>query len=512
MPKFQIHPLHQLHAGNEEILSELTVLVRDRQPERSRLVSTLITAGGAWPVPLASHFATALPDQCAIAVLDLGAPPVPDGSTAELMKRLKARGYSIIAYENGTSAWPIGLRCQALLWGASWIFDSAQPDFAQKFSDSLTRLLQETALRQADERNWKQEMKRLGLVGESQAMISVFQSAARAAALSDLTTLITGETGTGKELIARAIHQLDPKRRNGPFIAVNCSAINAGVAESEWFGHRRGAFTGAERDRSGLIRAAHKGVLFLDEIGEMELALQAKLLRVLQESRVLGVGEDREHSVDVRVIAATNRDLKASVQTGHFRADLFHRLNLLSLHLPSLRQRLTDLPALVEHFLEKHGTAASYRIGSDFLAALALVELPGNVRQLENVVRWAMANKCDEIPLNLSDLPRELLEQLAECSAARPAVPPSSANPCHSIATLTTDDTDDRPPTELQGCLTQLLRAQGWTLAQSLDCCEKILLESALQLTHGNQTQTAKLLGLTPRSVYNKVRHHHLPH
>ena len=197
-------------------------------------------------------------------------------------------------------------------------------------------------------------MKRLGSVGESQAMMAVFHTVLRVSPLSDMPVLITGETGTGKELLAHAIHQLDPKRCHGPFIALNCSALSPGLAESELFGHRRGAFTGADRERKGLIRAAEGGVLFLDEIGELDDALQAKLLRVLQENRVLGIGDDQEVAVNVRIIAATNRNLDAMVQQRTFRADLFHRLNVLAIHIPPLRERPADLKPLIEHFLEKH--------------------------------------------------------------------------------------------------------------------------------------------------------------
>ena len=175
------------------------------------------------------------------------------------------------------------------------------------------------------------------------AMTDVFRSIIRFSTLSDLPVLIVGETGTGKEGLARALHRLDPKRKEGPFVAVNCGAIAAPLAESEFFGHRRGAFTGADRDRKGLVRSAEGGVLFLDEIGELDAALQAKLLRVLQESRVLGVGEDRDIQVNVRVVAATNRDLDQMGQQSRFRADLFHRLNVLSIRVPPLSERADDL-------------------------------------------------------------------------------------------------------------------------------------------------------------------------
>jgi transcriptional regulator with PAS, ATPase and Fis domain len=308
--------------------------------------------------------------------------------------------------------------------------------------------------------------------------------------------------------MASAIYQLDPKRRHGPFIAVNCSAISSGIAESELFGHRRGSFTNAESDRRGLIRSANGGVLFLDEIGELELSLQAKLLRVLQEKQVLGVGEDRETAVNVRVIAATNRNLRELAQAGKFRADLFHRLNLLSIHIPPLRERPADLKPLVEHFLDKHRSLCHGRritAGPDYLAALAMAELPGNVRQLENIVCWAMANRSDETQLNLCDLPREILEQLVERRHELSTLSPSLTSEPEAGR-----ERDDPATPEPHGYLTRLLSVNGWKLSQSLEHCEKLLLESALCLAEGNQTQAAKLLGLTPRSVYNKVRKYRL--
>ena len=197
--------------------------------------------------------------------------------------------------------------------------------------DALAHILSAEAKKQEEAQQITSVMRDMGMVGSSTAMMHVFRSVIRFSTLSDLPVLIAGETGTGKEGLARALHRLDPKRRGGPFVAVNCGAIAASLAESEFFGHRRGAFTGADRDRKGLIRSAEGGVLFLDEIGELDAALQAKLLRVLQESRVLGVGEDRDIKVDVRVVAATNRDLDQMGQQSRFRADLFHRLNVLSI-------------------------------------------------------------------------------------------------------------------------------------------------------------------------------------
>jgi transcriptional regulator with GAF, ATPase, and Fis domain len=351
-------------------------------------------------------------------------------------------------------------------------------------------------------------MKQLGIVGESQAILSVFQTILRVSILSDLPILLTGETGTGKEVLAHAIHHLDLKRRNGPFVALNCGAISASLVESELFGHRRGAFSGADRDRKGLIRSAEGGVLFLDEIGELDDALQAKLLRVLQENRVLGVGEDHEVPVNVRVIAATNRDLDAMVQRRKFRADLFHRLNVLAIHIPPVRERLADLKPLIEHFLEKYRylrPAAALSVAPDFVHALTQVELPGNARQLENLVRRALVNKDDDTRLNLSDLPQEIWQQLSEqgnSSSAQPEV----ASTRKDIRT----PPPNTPQQDIPSYVMNLLDVNGWNLSRSLQYCERLLLEAALHLAHGNQSQTARLLGITPRSVYNKVHKHHL--
>jgi transcriptional regulator with GAF, ATPase, and Fis domain len=386
--------------------------------------------------------------------------------------------------------------------------DSTKAEFAGELQGLLEQLLQAEAERREEAKHVKHVMKQLGSVGESQAIMAVFQIVCRVSSLSDLPILITGETGTGKELLARAIHQLDLKRRQGPFVALNCSAISHGLAESELFGHRRGAFTGADRDRKGLIRAAEGGVLFLDEIGELDEALQAKLLRVLQENRVLGVGEDREVAVSVRMIAATNRDLEAMVQQGRFRADLFHRLHVLAIHIPPLRERPADLKPLIEHFLQQYRflrPTGPLSVDADFIAALTQVELPGNARQLENLVRWALVNKDDDTPLQLRDLPLDIWQQLSE-PRTRPRVQSGPGI-----------EKEDSQPATLQAAqqhipssIVSLLDLNGWSLSRSLEHCERLFVEAALHKAHGNQSAMARLLGITPRSVYNKLHKHQL--
>jgi transcriptional regulator with PAS, ATPase and Fis domain len=321
--------------------------------------------------------------------------------------------------------------------------------------------------------------------------------------------LITGETGTGKELIANAIHRLDNKRRGGPFIAANCSAISSELAESEFFGHRRGAFTGADNNRNGLFRAAEGGVLFLDEISELNESLQAKLLRVLQEKRVLGVGFDREVAIDVRVIAATNRSLEEMMEQGRFREDLYHRLNVLSVNIPPLRDRYEDLRPLIEHFLTKYQSLnqGGYpTANSDFVDALTHVQLSGNARQLENIVRSALLNKLDyDTPLNLSDLTPAVWQHLSDEVDLK-------INPKADVQSNDGSSDLQQSEADAQSYFLNILDLNGWDLTRSLECCERSLLQCALKFTQGNKSQTARMIGITPRSVYNKVQKYKLEH
>jgi two-component system response regulator PilR (NtrC family) len=229
------------------------------------------------------------------------------------------------------------------------------------------------------------------LVGKSPPIQRLFELLRRVAP-ARTSVLITGESGTGKELVARALHHLSP-RADKPFVAVNCGAIPDALMESELFGHVRGAFTGAHGDKIGLFAAADGGTLLLDEVGELSPQMQVKLLRVLQERRVKAVGDVNEVEVDVRVVAATNRDLDAEVERGGFRRDLFYRLNVIELPLSPLRARREDIPLLVEHFIKKHTAALGRTLGGiepDALAALVDYDFPGNVRELENLIERAV--------------------------------------------------------------------------------------------------------------------------
>jgi transcriptional regulator with GAF, ATPase, and Fis domain len=229
------------------------------------------------------------------------------------------------------------------------------------------------------------------LIGSSEAWRKVLKQIELVAS-SNVTVLITGESGTGKELVAKAIHAKGP-RRERPFIEVNCAAIAAELFESEFFGHTRGAFTGAHKDRTGRFGLAEGGTIFLDEVGEIPLSLQGKLLRVLQEGKYERVGEDSTRSVDVRVVAATNRDLEKEVQEGRFRQDLFYRLSVFPIHIQPLRDRLEDLPLLAEHFMRKLNWRdrdnLPVRLSEENVHALQNYHYPGNVRELENIIERA---------------------------------------------------------------------------------------------------------------------------
>ena len=398
---------HAINPSNPEPI----VLVWDAETSRAAAVGRVLSGCSAqphWLESAASVQQAEFSRRCSVALVALESAPTPESLHLEIIRTLKQKGFKIICYADHSQAWALGVQCQALLAGALRLLDAAEAGFSQDLRRFLAQLLATEARRVDEERQIIERMKALNVVGESPAMVSAFRWILRVSPLSDLPVLISGETGTGKELFARAIHQCDTKRCRGPFVAVNCSAISAGVAESEFFGHRRGAFTGAREDRKGWVRSAEGGVLLLDEIGELNEAMHAKLLRFLQESRVLGVGEDREVAVSVRIIAATNRDLSVMVEQGRFRADLFHRLNILSMRIPPLRERPEDLEPLVQHFLLKHRDVnpdLSPAVEWTFIEALRQVELRGNARQLENLVRFALVNKEDDSPLGLSDLP-----------------------------------------------------------------------------------------------------------
>lgn len=485
------------------------VVLWESQTSRMQLIERVVTDCGARPywVGQLSDIEKAARSSCCAAVVALGTYQTDDTLASKVVGSMKQAGLTVIAHEWGTQAWPVAMRCRALLAGASCVLDSEDAGFGQQLQRVLTSVLKQKTGERVDKEHCHALMKAFGIEGESHAIEEAFQQALRVANFSDLALLITGESGTGKELMACAIHQLDPKRRTGPFVAINCGALSLGLVESELFGHSRGAFTGADRDRKGLVRAADGGVLFLDEIGELGRDGQVKLLRVLQDRRVVAVGTDHEVSVDLRVIAATHRNLELMVQQGEFREDLFHRLNMLSVHLPPLRERVADLEPLISNFLAKYRSAATSKTSSidrDFIEALAQLDLPGNVRQLENIVRRALLNKVDDSPLNLSDLSPEIWRQLCETRPKSTEQPSLNSHMAPAPAHI--------PPSFPDGVATLWTQSnpKEWSLARVMGHCERVLVEEALRCAGGNHSQAARALGITPRTLYNKLKKHHL--
>jgi DNA-binding NtrC family response regulator len=313
----------------------------------------------------------------------------------------------------------------------------------------------------------RRKLKQLGatdFIGSSQVMRRVFaliEKVARAKA----SVAITGESGTGKEMVARSIHNLSP-RREKPFVAINCASIPATLMESEIFGHERGAFTGADQRRAGVFELAHGGTLFLDEVGEIPIELQAKLLRVLEESRLRRLGGKVELEVDVRVLCATNRDLKVEIRNARFREDLYFRLNVFQIGLPPLRERREDIPVLVQHFVEKFNGDSGKRVNGVHPGAMEALkghDWPGNIRELKNAVERAVI-LCDGELIQHEHLPPDL--------SARGGPDKGGLRFVHGL---------------------------------TLDMVEKEYILNSLQKNGGNKARTAEMLGVSEKTLYNKL-------
>jgi DNA-binding NtrC family response regulator len=436
-----------------------------------------------------------------VVVIGLSEKPAPGLPELSVIHEVSGTGSTVIAYGDGVHTWDLRARCLPLLAGVTRLIDAREESFSVDLAGAVRSLIEGICARNSEEREIRTAMDQLGIIGVSKSMLELFRTLLRFTLLSDLPTLITGETGTGKERFARALHQLDPKRSRGPFVPVNCGALTSTLAESELFGHRRGSFTGADRNRRGLIRAAQGGVLFLDEVGELPESIQTKLLRVLQEGQVLTVGEEREEPVDVRIVAATNRDLAQRIRQGVFRPDLLHRLNVLALHIPPLRQRREDIRPLVSHFVQRH--AASFgrscpQLTDEAVEALEKLELPGNVRQLENIIRQALANHNSMARLQLSDLPSEVWREVV----TEPNEQTSSPLPEPAVS--------QNLEVQIRRPFVRLIELTEGRLDHSLEFCERILITLVHERANGNQSEMARLLHITPRSVYNKLRRHRL--
>lgn len=329
-----------------------------------------------------------------------------------------------------------------------------------------------------ENRELKQEVDRnfsfAGLVSHNHVMKQIFETVRRLSTFTS-TVMITGESGTGKELLARAIHNHSP-RKGRAFVAINCGAIPETLIESELFGHKKGAFTDAVRDKRGLLEEASGGTLFLDEIGEMPTLLQVKLLRALQDKSIRPVGDERSIEIDTRIIAATNRNLEEDIRSGEFREDLFYRLNVVSINLPPLRERSEDIPILVDHFINKLALRLSLpkkKLTASALAKLNSYQWPGNVRELENYLERALVFSQSEA-IELQDLPVQIQN-------FSPKIASSALLTSHSLS-----------------------------IKEHSERLEIQLIKEALIRTNGNRTHAAKLLEISHRALLYKLKDYSL--
>ncbi len=376
--------------GETIMLTGSTVLVGDDEPFICQLFQDMLEPEGV--TVRAAHSGSAVlaaleAEEPDLVILDIRMPP-PDGM--EILKRLRSQGFDVpviilTALESST------VTIEAMQSGAyDYIAKPFDPDSIMRVIERALEYCHLTRRVHNLEQQSSEKDPRDTLVGRSTAMQEVYKLIGRVAS-SDATVLITGESGTGKEVVARLIHQSSP-RRDKPFVTVNCAALPETLLESELFGHEKGAFTGAMAQRKGRFERAAKGVIFLDEIGEMSASTQKKLLRVLQDHTFERVGGNVTMTADVRIIAATNRTLEHDVTEGTFREDLYYRLNVITIALPPLRERKDDIPLLVQHFLsrKKQADGSVPRIAEDALEQLFVHDWPGNVRQLENTIERAV--------------------------------------------------------------------------------------------------------------------------
>ncbi len=379
-------------------------------------------------------------------------------------------------FDTAIAAWELGaFKCIRKPFDNEQILRTVAAGIAQRRRDEERRLLRRTLRTSAD---------RSQIVGNSPAMREVFELIEQVAPARS-TVLITGESGTGKEVVARAIHFSSPRAESGQFVAVNCSNIPSDLLESELFGHTRGAFTGAVAAKKGLFEVADGGSIFLDEISTIPPETQARLLRVIQEREFTPLGDTQPRQVDVRIIAATNTDLRRAVERGDFREDLFYRLNVINIHLPPLRERRDDILPLAQHFIRKYnaenGRSISEQLSPEVLRALENYYWPGNVRELETAIeRAVIIERTNE--LTLESLRAEILH------------PPSQ----------------EKAQTVLSSSVTALDFSRGISFYDEVSRFEIELIKRALEFTGGHQSRAAKLLGMNNTTLNSKIKSYNL--
>jgi two-component system response regulator PilR (NtrC family) len=408
---------------------------------------------------------------------------LPDGSGQEVIE-LVARQYPEMPIAMITAYGNVDAAVVALKAGAF--------DFVSKPVDlAMLRRLVQTALKLGEERRSGTSATESKLIGDSPAMEQVRATIGKLAR-SQAPVYISGESGVGKELVARQIHELGP-RASGAFVPVNCGAIPSELMESEFFGHKKGSFTGAHADKDGLFQTAQGGTLFLDEVAELPLHMQVKLLRVIQEKSVRPIGGRGEVAIDVRILSATHKNLARLVELGQFRQDLFYRINVIELRVPPLRERKEDIPKLAGRVLERlardHGSSPA-RLKPEALASLLAYNFPGNVRELENVLERAVA-LCEGNTIEVDDL--QLVQQLRSRGANEGVGPPQAQahNPVPSGNQAIDPDDDDGQPQGLDDFISNI---------------ERETIMKALVETRYNKTAAAKKLGITFRALRYKLK------
>jgi two-component system response regulator PilR (NtrC family) len=409
---------------------------------------------------------------------------LPDGSGQEVIALIAAQYPDtpvamITAYGNVDAA------VDALKAGAF--------DFVSKPVDiSVLRRLVQTALKLSDGKRNEQVASGGKLIGDSAPMVELRATIAKVAR-SQAPVYIAGESGTGKELVARLIHELGP-RSGAPVVPVNCGAIPSELMESEFFGHKRGSFTGAQADKDGLFHAAQGGTLFLDEVAELPMHMQVKLLRVIQEKAVRPIGARAEVGIDVRILSATHKNLARLVELGSFRQDLFYRINVIELRVPPLRERREDIPKLAARVLDRlgkdNGSNAPARLEPDALKALLAHDFPGNVRELENVLERAVA-LCEDNTIGAEDLRLTASDRTASASAETWANTPTGGDYGNAGRAPAYE------PAEDEGFPSDLAAAVAET--------ERAAILKALEATRWNRTAAAKHLGLTLRQLRDRL-------
>ncbi len=411
---------------------------------------------------------------------------LPDTDGIEVLRRTRELrpGVPVILMTAYSS---VGSAVEAMKLGAYDYLD--KPVRTDDLMATIAKALETTRLRR-EVQHHRSEQERLygiaNIVGRSKAMQAVLQMARKVAGSAATTVLVQGESGTGKDLVAKAIHYAS-SRAHEPFMNITCSALPDTLLESELFGHERGAFTDAKQQKKGLLELADGGTVFLDEIGDMGLGLQAKLLRFLEEKAFKRVGGVRDIQVDVRIIAATNRDLERAVREGAFREDLYYRLKVIPIALPPLRERREDIPELVHHFLEQFNRELkrnTRRVTPEAMACLVRYPWPGNVRELRNVIERIMILENRE-ELDVTDLPEEIVQHQGA---------PSSSG--EGGEDETEETSSDAPALSLE------LPAGG----VSLRAVERELVRLALERTRGNQSRAARLLRISRDALRYKVK------